>query len=249
MKRDARIRVIASSVVVITTALFVVDPLSLPTADHVFADTRPLAGVLNAANVLSNIAFLLVGLLGLVQAWKRLAIQSFVSNTEALPWFLFFAATVLTSLCSTAYHLQPTDGTLLWDRLPLGLAIAGFVAAAITERIGVREGLLTLPVLLIFTLLSVLLWYYGQDQRYYFALQAVAIITVPLLCALLTGPYTGSTAWFVTAGLYFLAKLAELLDHSIYALGHVISGHTLKHLLAALAVWVLARHLQHRIRA
>jgi hypothetical protein len=145
--------------------------------------------------------------------------------------------------------LQPTDDTLLWDRLPLGLAIAGFVAAAITERVGVREGLLTLPVLLIFTLLSVLLWYYGQDQRYYFALQAVAIITVPLLCALLTGPYTGSTAWFVTAGLYFLAKLAELLDHSIYALGHVISGHTLKHLLAALAVWVLARHLQHRIRA
>jgi UDP-N-acetylmuramyl pentapeptide phosphotransferase/UDP-N-acetylglucosamine-1-phosphate transferase len=250
MKRDTRIRIIASSVVAITIGLFVVDPLSLPKADHIFADSRPLAGVPNAADVLSNLAFLLVGLLGLLQTWKNVSSRpsAFTSQAEALPWLLFFAATALTSLGSVAYHLQPTDDTLLWDRLPLGVAMASFITAAITERIGVREGLLTLPVLLVFTLLSILLWYHGQDPRYYFALQGVAILTVPLLCALLPGPYTGTNAWFFTAGLYVLAKLAELGDHAIYTLGGVVSGHTLKHLLAALAVWVLVRLLQRRMQ-
>jgi hypothetical protein len=45
--------------------------------------------------------------------------------------------------------------------------------------------------------------------------------------------------WVVIA-LYVAARLAEVFDRAIYALGGMLSGHTLKHLLAALAaVWVL----------
>ena len=42
------------------------------------------------------------------------------------------------------------------------------------------------------------------------------------------------------------AKLAEFWDLEIYALGQVISGHTVKHLLAALAVYWILRMLQQR---
>ncbi|RMD99715.1 MAG: alkaline phytoceramidase, partial [Bacteroidetes bacterium] len=48
--------------------------------------------------------------------------------------------------------------------------------------------------------------------------------------------------------LYVLAKAAELLDAPIYALSQqAISGHTLKHLIAGLAVFVLAEMLRCRI--
>ena len=44
---------------------------------------------------------------------------------------------------------------------------------------------------------------------------------------------------------YGLAKVAELEDVSIYRLGGVVSGHTLKHLVAAagigILVWMLVR--------
>jgi len=44
-----------------------------------------------------------------------------------------------------------------------------------------------------------------------------------------------------------LAKIAELCDHMVYALGQVVSGHTLKHLLTAAAVFVLVRMLRLRV--
>ena len=43
------------------------------------------------------------------------------------------------------------------------------------------------------------------------------------------------------------AKIAELGDHTVYALGQVVSGHTLKHLLTAAAVFVLVRMLRLRV--
>jgi len=50
--------------------------------------------------------------------------------------------------------------------------------------------------------------------------------------------------------LYVLAKLAEVLDHEIAAALGVVSGHTLKHLLATAAtaavVWGLTRRFSAR---
>jgi hypothetical protein len=51
---------------------------------------------------------------------------------------------------------------------------------------------------------------------------------------------------FAAAAFYGLAKVAEALDAPIYELVHLVSGHTLKHLLAATAVWCLLRMLQVR---
>ena len=42
------------------------------------------------------------------------------------------------------------------------------------------------------------------------------------------------------------AKVAEVLDAPIYAMGGIVSGHTLKHLIAALAAYWLLRMLQRR---
>ena len=49
--------------------------------------------------------------------------------------------------------------------------------------------------------------------------------------------------------LYAGAKLLESLDPEIYALGHIVSGHTLKHLAAAGAAYFILLMLQCRTAA
>ena len=55
--------------------------------------------------------------------------------------------------------------------------------------------------------------------------------------------YTHGAYIFGVLALYAAAKAAEALDAQIYALGGIVSGHTLKHLLAV--CW-LPRMLQLR---
>jgi hypothetical protein len=55
------------------------------------------------------------------------------------------------------------------------------------------------------------------------------------------GRYTLTLEWFIVLALYVLAKFCEHSDVTIYDLtDRFVSGHTVKHLLAAAAtVWVL----------
>jgi hypothetical protein len=45
---------------------------------------------------------------------------------------------------------------------------------------------------------------------------------------------------------YAVAKVFEMLDALVLAAGHVVSGHTIKHLLAALAGYGVVRMLDRR---
>jgi hypothetical protein len=108
------------------------------------------------------------------------------------------------------------------------LAPGGFMAlvsAVMADRISVRAGFCVLLPLLAAGAGSVVHWRFSvlngaEDVVPYAAVQYGAI-----------------------------AKLAELLDGPIYAVGGIISGHTLKHLLAAFAAWWLLRMLQLRSAA
>ncbi len=76
------------------------------------------------------------------------------------------------------------------------------------------------------------------DLRFYAAVQIYAILI--LLLALLIPPkYTRGPDFAVVVGLYVLAKILEGTDRQIFALGHMVSGHTLKHVAAAAGFWIL----------
>jgi hypothetical protein len=60
------------------------------------------------------------------------------------------------------------------------------------------------------------------------------------------GRYTRSADLLTGAGIYAAAKIVEMLDVPIYASGALVSGHMLKHLLVALAVWPVLRMVQLR---
>jgi hypothetical protein len=67
-----------------------------------------------------------------------------------------------------------------------------------------------------------------------------------MLCIFFPSRYTcgghilGVLAW------YGVAKLAEIGDHQILDVGEVVSGHTAKHLIAALAAYRVVDMLEKR---
>jgi hypothetical protein len=64
------------------------------------------------------------------------------------------------------------------------------------------------------------------DLRFYGTVQAYSVIFV-LLALLFPTRYTHASV--LIAELYILRKVLEILDKPIFNLGHIVSGHTLKH--------------------
>ena len=141
---------------------FWIPPIPQSEDHHHFADSRALGRVHNAFDVLSNAFFLIVGLLGVRFVLSDPATahsgQRFLDPRERWPYLIFFAGVALTAFGSAYYHLQPDDGRLVWDRLPMTLGYMPLLAATLNERIGVNTGTRLLVPLLIFGIASALYW-------------------------------------------------------------------------------------------
>jgi hypothetical protein len=205
-------------------------------AYHGFADRRMLLGIPNAFNVLSNLPIALAGLFGALRL-RRLAVPG-----QAMAGAVLCAAAVLVAAGSSWYHLAPSTAGLALDRLPIAAGFMALLALVIADRVSARAGRLVLWPLVILGVASVVYWYWSEtagrgDLRPYAVAQFVPLLLIPML--LLTTPPASLRAWWLcgTLASYTLAKVTEFLDWPIYqATGDLISGHSLKHLFAALAV-------------
>lgn len=228
----------------------ILPPLAQPQSYHRFADGRSFLGLPNFLNVVSNLPFLLVGMQGLA-ILRRPAPGAFAASLERLPYAVFFLGLAATCGGSAWYHLAPDDAGLFWDRLPISLSFGALLAAVAAERVGIRAGLVLLAPLLAAGGGTVLYWRFsqawgGENLWPYFAFQAGAIFGLVALMRVFPSRYTHGEklAWAVL--LYGLAVAAEQFDQFIFDLGRVVSGHTLKHLLAAAAVHQVVRMLRAR---
>ncbi len=201
-----------------------------------------ILGIPRFGDVVSNAPFSLVGLAGfgaLYLGWFGVAA---VGRRAQLPYAVFFAGLVLVGPASGYYHWEPNSETLFWDRVFLTVAFMGMVAAIVADRVhhcwATGWGL-TLLVAAGFG--SVLYWSLGEaqgagDLRAYFLVQFYPLLAVPLILWLFPeGSLVKSRFIGYVIGVYVLAKIAEIFDPEIFALlGGAISGHSIKHLLAAL---------------
>lgn len=212
---------------------------------HAFADRRSFLGVPNALDVLSNAGFLLVGAWGLAIVLRR---ASFRDVRERTAWLVLFVGVTLTSVGSAWYHLAPTNATLLWDRLPMTLGFMGLFAALIGERVGMKWGAALLPPLVIVGVASVLYWAFTEsrgvgDLRPYYVVQFYPLFAIPLLLLLFPPRYDRGVDLLIALGCYLAAKVTEAYDVSIYEATWIVSGHTLKHVLATIGIAWLGRML------
>jgi hypothetical protein len=167
------------------------------------------------------------------------------------PYTVFFVGVALISLGSAYYHAAPDNARLLWDRLPITIAFMGLFAAFIADRIDQRVGVQwLLPILVGCGIASALFWYWGETQgrgdlRFYGLVQFFPFLAMPVMCWLFPkARYTSGRhlAWLI--GWYAVAKIFETFDAQMYALlGGAISGHSLKHLMAAGTVFAVVRML------
>ena len=163
-----------------------------------------------------------------------------------------FAGIALVCAGSAYYHWAPDNHRLVWDRLPITMVFMAFLSAVIAEHISMRAGALLLPPLLLVGTLSIVYWQRTQlaghgDLRFYGLVQFLPMLLIPLIMMLFPARYTRSLDLVWVLALYVLAKIFEFLDHSIFSATHgFVSGHTLKHLFAALASWQILRMVMLR---
>lgn len=208
---------------------------------HDFADQRTLLGVPNAWNVLSNLPFLVIGALGLVRL-RRARIRPH----QAVPYGLFFAGALLTAFGSAWYHADPRDATLVWDRLPIALGFAGLVAATFADRAPNRAVVFTGAFAAV-ALATVVTWSWGGNLWPYLVMQASFVAAALYATARVPSAYTHARWLYLAAALYGVALACERFDKAIdTALGGALSGHTLKHLVAAAALYAICAMLQLR---
>lgn len=203
---------------------------------HEFADQRTLWGLPHAMDVLSNLPFALAGLVGIL-ALMSLPARSLSNVQRAMAW-LFFTGLVLTALASGWYHLQPDDAGLAVDRCAMAIAFAGLLGLAaagpVSERAGAALGL----AVLLLGPYSVHLWASAGNVLPWALLQFGGMALIAWLAMLRPRAVALDIRWSAAIGAYAFAKLLEQGDPAVYAItGEWVSGHTLKHVIAALAAW------------
>jgi hypothetical protein len=209
---------------------------------HAFADAREFLGIANFWNVASNAPIGVAGAIGLNDVLTRRGL--FLERAEASGYACFFAAMIGVTLGSAYYHLAPDDARLLWDRLPIGMATAVLPIAVLSDHLGARVARPLLIPALVAGAASAIYWALSEQAGHgnlvpYLSLQLLSIGAVALL-ARRPGRYTRARDLWVVIGFYALARVAEVFDSAIYRAGEFLSGHSVKHLLAALAAaWVL----------
>jgi hypothetical protein len=156
------------------------------------------------------------------------------------------AAGLVISIGSAYYRCGPDDARIAWDRLPIAVACAGLPGAVWAEtRPEGRDHTVWLALLAI---ASVAWSVHSGDLRLYVLAQGLPLLLAPLMQTIHRAPRCDRAAFGIAFLLYGLAKVAELYDHQLFALLGVLSGHTIKHLLAAAAGAVLVGRLVERVR-
>ena len=237
----------------------------VPDSYHAFADQVTWWGFLpHARDVLSNAAFALAGWALLWQG--RRYVRAGVAHKRVLPalhvagWGL-----VLTAVCSSVYHLQPDARGLVLDRLGMSVAFAGVLGLLVADRFAPVR---VLPAMAVALLLGVACTVgdFLHNNTLPWVLYQLGLLGLMLLAPWITrGPSVQGVAqgvqgqalqallgvaWWQVLVFYALAKVCELGDQAFWQLtGEIISGHSLKHIAAAAAVWPVLQALRAQVKA
>lgn len=234
---------------IIVSAVFSIDPIPQDPTYHAFADTRTFLGVPYFWNVASNIPFLLVGGAGVYYLKSK-------NRPGMLPelyiaYLVFFAGIFLTGFGSAYFHYAPDNDALVWDRLPMTIGFMGLFTIIIGEHISLPAAKLMLIPLLIIGAASVVYWGVTEargtgDLRPYAIVQFLPMLLIPLILLIYRSVFDGvDILWFVIV-LYALSKLFEYFDAAVFEFGGLISGHSVKHVVAAMAPLVFLNGLNSR---
>ncbi|HEY8037460.1 MAG TPA: ceramidase domain-containing protein [Methylobacter sp.] len=249
MPTDNRLKIMLAIVVIAIIVIISIDPIAQDPAYHNFADQRRILNTTNFYNVLSNLPFVIVGIMGI----RLVALHKATGGLAELQtiYLTFFVGVLLTGFGSAYYHYQPDNQTLVWDRLPMTIAFMALFSAIVGEYISTRLAWKLFVPLLILGITSVLYWHLTEmnghgDLRAYVLVQFLPVLLIPLILWLFDSKLDNDKyIWGVIAA-YAASKLMELLDAQLYNIFGLLSGHSLKHLTAAFGALIFYWALRER---
>jgi len=249
MPIDNRLKIMLAIMVAAIIVIFSFDPIAQDQAYHNFADRRHIFDIDNFFNVFSNLPFVLIGIMGI----RLVALQKASGGLAELQsiYLTFFIGVFLTGFGSAYYHYRPDNRTLLWDRLPMTIAIMALFSVIIGEYISTRLARKLFIPLLIVGIASVVYWYVTElnghgDLRAYILVQFLPVLLIPLILWLFDSKLNGNKYIWGVVGAYAVSKLMELSDAGLYNIFGLLSGHSLKHLTAAFGTLIFYWALRDR---
>lgn len=233
-------------------ALFFIPPIPQDPAYHRFSDAREVFGIPNFWNVVTNLPFLIVGLTGLVLHFRNGGNP--VPAVLRPGYVVFLVGVMLVGVGSACYHYAPSTAALAWDRLPMTIAFMALFAVVIADDIAAGHAGKCLWLFILAGVVSMGYWHVTEtrgagDLRPYILVQFLPMVLIPLTLVLNGTQYLRAGFLWATLGAYFLAKIAEHYDMTIYNLTGILSGHSIKHLLAALATFCVLMAFKGRSTA
>lgn len=235
--RASRAEIVLALVCGALIALALFAPGMVQTGDHhAFADGRAMAGMPFAMDVLSNLPFAAAGLAGLGVVYV-LPPRS-LSNMQRAMAILFFVGLVLTAAGSSWYHWHPDDAALAVDRCGMAVAFAGVLGLSAADRLSDRAGAALGLAVLVLAPVAIDVAARTGNVLPWAVLQFGGMALVAWFAGLRPRPGALGVGWMGMIVVYGVAKMLEMNDHETYQFtGHMVSGHTLKHVVASLAAW------------
>lgn len=242
MSKNVKSIVLVAVTICCTVMLFTLPPISQDTSYHNFADQRNFFGIANFCNVISNLPFLAFGLMGLYH-WL---VENKKLSPNSIANLILFSGVIGIGLGSAYYHFNPSNKTLVWDRIPMTVTFMAFFSIVISRYLNKRWGAILLFPLLILGIASVLSWYNGEikgagDLRLYALVQFYPMIAIPIIIFMYSTPKAARVDILVIIVLYVVAKFFEHGDAGIFNVGEIISGHSVKHLFASGSILIMLR--------
>jgi len=230
-------------------AIFFIQPIPQDQDYHQFADQNALFFIPNFWNVISNLPFVVVGIIGLVAILKQKLHGSLTELSSN--YSIFFIGLIFTGLGSSYYHWNPNNASLVWDRLPMTISFMAFFTAILGENISIKLAKRSLYPLLIIGFLSVIYWFVTEsngtgDLRPYILVQFLPVIIIPLILWLYSSPFTGQRYIVAVLIAYVVAKVLEHFDREVFEILEFMSGHSIKHLAAAVGTYFFFLALKKR---
>ncbi|HKX87377.1 MAG TPA: ceramidase domain-containing protein [Flavobacterium sp.] len=243
MTKQQLILLYAISIIAVAVTFFL-KPIPQDPNYHLFSNNNTLFLIPNFWNVISNLPFIIIGLIGLV---KMIPIQNYALKSNYI-WF--FVGIVLTGFGSGYYHWNPNSTSLIWDRLPMTISFMSFLSIIIGEFINSASGKKLLYPMLLAGLLSIAYWVSSNDLRCYALIQFLPILLILNILFLSKKEQRYKKYFWLIIVSYALAKFLESYDSVVYRItNEIISGHSLKHFAAAVGPFLFYKFADRKFKS
>jgi len=249
MRPEIKLIIVFCVILAAIIAALIIGPIAQDPGYHKLSDERTILSVPNFWNVMTNAPFVIIGAMGMLLL-ARGNVPGGLAELRTI-YFTFFLGVFATGIGSAFYHYEPINQTLVWDRVPITVSFMAFFSAVTGEQISINAGRKLVWPLIALGIFSVLSWYMSElrgagDLRLYALVQYLPVLLTPVILLLYKSRLTPSCYLWSVVGAYGVAKVAESLDGQLYGTVKIISGHSIKHLAAALGTYIFYLALRRR---